>query len=99
MDPRSRERDALGQLARPMQKDELRRTHDMAKKTQGRLSLKKETLRQLGASQLGQVVGGLASSAICLANQDTRTLGSTLPSGGTIGNQTTDEQAGGGGSR
>ena len=53
----------------------------MAKKTQGKLSLKKETLRQLGASQLGQVVGGLASSAICLANQDTRTLGSTLPSG------------------
>lgn len=68
----------------------------MAKKTHGRLSLKKETLRQLGSSQLAQVVGGLASGTACIANQDTRTLGSTLPSGGRQGENPTDQQGGGG---
>ena len=66
----------------------------MAKKTSSKLSLRKETLRQLGESQLGQVVGGLASGVNCIGNQDTRTLGSTLPSGGSIV-LPSDQQGGG----
>ena len=52
----------------------------MSNRNSGRLGLKKETLRQLGASQLGQVVGGLASGINCIGNQNTGSLGSTLPS-------------------
>ena len=67
----------------------------MAQKTHSKLSLRKETLRQLGASQLGQVVGGLASGIACIGQQETKTQGSTLPSGGSI-ELPTDQQTGGG---
>ena len=66
----------------------------MAKKTDSKLSLRKETLRQLGSSQLGQVVGGLASGLACIGQNDTRTQGSTIPSGGSI-ELPTDQQQGG----
>ncbi len=69
----------------------------MAKKTTSKLALRKETLRQIGAHQLGHVVGGLATGAACLGNQDTRNLGSTLPSLGDFTTGDISGQAGGGG--
>jgi hypothetical protein len=51
----------------------------MAHKTTGKLALRKETLRQLNDNQLARAVGGLLSSNICLADQNTRFTNSTDP--------------------
>lgn len=48
-------------------------------KTDRKLALRKETLRQLNNNQLVQVAGGLVSG-LCWA-QDTRQVNSTEPSG------------------
>jgi hypothetical protein len=51
----------------------------MAHKTTSKLALRKETLRQLNHNQLARVAGGLISSNICLADQNTRFTNSTDP--------------------
>lgn len=49
----------------------------MANKTHGKLGLKKETLRQLTDNQLRWVAGGVDSSRICEANNDSGQCAST----------------------
>ena len=49
----------------------------MAKKTNRKLALRKETLRQLSESQLRNVAGGLASGYICVAAEQSGKCGST----------------------
>lgn len=61
----------------------------MAHKNTSRLALRKETLRQLDHNQLAQVAGGLVSSTICLADQNTRFTNSTDPSRVPIYDQAT----------
>ena len=49
----------------------------MANKTNRRLALRKETLRQLSESQLRNVAGGYASGYICAAAEQSGKCGST----------------------
>ena len=49
----------------------------MAKKTNRKLGLKKETLRQLSSEELLRVAGGFVSSAICEAAGGSGRCGST----------------------
>lgn len=51
----------------------------MAHKNTSKLALRKETLRQLNHDQLAHVAGGLVSSTVCAADQNTRFTNSTDP--------------------